>query len=420
VTRCMLLFLLLTVGRAAAQGVPVDDPEALAQLAVERQPGVEALRAKVDALGQVASVARVWTDPMVALEYSNVPVTAPWIGEHPMAGIQLRLQQAFPAPGQPKARAAAADAAVGAAEADVAALENALRGEVRGRYWDLALLRQMKGVTADHVVDLDGLIDAVSVRYRVGAADQHDLLQLQLRRDRLAETLPDLDATAEAVQAALNGALARDPRPPIGTPPASPVEALPGTPEERIAALAAHPELAVLAAHAAAERAEAERARAEALPGPTVWLGYRIRAPQDSGDPGTNLATAGVSVPLPAASSRRWAGMAAAAEARARSAEEASRARAARLEALLAAAEARHARSLARAAAYRESLEAAARAALSSTRSAYEVDRAGFADLIRAEIDLLDVQRARLQAEAEAASTRSEILTLLNTPGATP
>jgi outer membrane protein TolC len=420
VTRCMLLFLLLTVGRAAAQGVPVDDPEALAQLAVERQPGVEALRAKVDALGQVASVARVWTDPMVALEYSNVPVTAPWIGEHPMAGIQLRLQQAFPAPGQPKARAAAADAAVGAAEADVAALENALRGEVRGRYWDLALLRQMKGVTADHVVDLDGLIDAVSVRYRVGAADQHDLLQLQLRRDRLAETLPDLDATAEAVQAALNGALARDPRTPIGTPPASPVEALPGTPEERIAALAAHPELAVLAAHAAAERAEAERARAEALPGPTVWLGYRIRAPQDSGDPGTNLATAGVSVPLPAASSRRWAGMAAAAEARARSAEEASRARAARLEALLAAAEARHARSLARAAAYRESLEAAARAALSSTRSAYEVDRAGFADLIRAEIDLLDVQRARLQAEAEAASTRSEILTLLNTPGATP
>ncbi len=419
-TRCMLLFLLLTVGRAAAQGVPVDDPEALAQLAVERQPGVEALRAKVDALGQVASVARVWTDPMVALEYSNVPVTAPWIGEHPMAGIQLRLQQAFPAPGQPKARAAAADAAVGAAEADVAALENALRGEVRGRYWDLALLRQMKGVTADHVVDLDGLIDAVSVRYRVGAADQHDLLQLQLRRDRLAETLPDLDATAEAVQAALNGALARDPRTPIGTPPASPVEALPGTPEERIAALAAHPELAVLAAHAAAERAEAERARAEALPGPTVWLGYRIRAPQDSGDPGTNLATAGVSVPLPAASSRRWAGMAAAAEARARSAEEASRARAARLEALLAAAEARHARSLARAAAYRESLEAAARAALSSTRSAYEVDRAGFADLIRAEIDLLDVQRARLQAEAEAASTRSEILTLLNTPGATP
>ncbi len=419
-TRCMLLFLLLTVGRAAAQGVPVDDPEALAQLAVERQPGVEALRAKVDALGQVASVARVWTDPMVALEYSNVPVTAPWIGEHPMAGIQLRLQQAFPAPGQPKARAAAADAAVGAAEADVAALENALRGEVRGRYWDLALLRQMKGVTADHVVDLDGLIDAVSVRYRVGAADQHDLLQLQLRRDRLAETLPDLDATAEAVQAALNGALARDPRTPIGTPPASPVEALPGTPEERIAALAAHPELAVLAAHAAAERAEAERARAEALLGPTVWLGYRIRAPQDSGDPGTNLATAGVSVPLPAASSRRWAGMAAAAEARARSAEEASRARAARLEALLAAAEARHARSLARAAAYRESLEAAARAALSSTRSAYEVDRAGFADLIRAEIDLLDVQRARLQAEAEAASTRSEILTLLNTPGATP
>ena len=55
----------------------------------------------------------------------------------------------------------------------------------------------------------------------------------------------------------------------------------------------------------------------------------------------------------------------------------------------------------------------AARAALDSTSSAYSVDRAEFADLIRAEIDLLDVRRQLLRAEAESAGARAEIITLL-------
>ena len=105
--------------------------------------------------------------------------------------------------------------------------------------------------------------------------------------------------------------------------------------------------------------------------------------------------------------------MAAAAEARARAAEEEAEGVKARLDAALAAAQARYDRAAQRARAYRESLEAAARAALDSTSSAYSVDRAEFADLIRAEIDLLDVRRQRLRAEAESAGARAEIITLL-------
>jgi outer membrane protein, heavy metal efflux system len=423
--RCLSLALavILSTAVASAQSLPIDDPEVLAQLAVDQQPGLDALRARIDSLEQVASVAGVWMDPMLMLEFSNLPVTAPWIDQHPMSGIQLKLQQRFPAPGQTKARAGAADARVDVAGASVAALENRLRGEVRGRYWDLALVRQLRDVTREHVAELDGLLESVQVRYQVGAANQHDLLQLQLRRDRLAETLPDFDARADIVQAVLNGALARDPAFLISTPNDSPVDALPGTAADRASLLDAHPALRVLHARAQAERAEADRARAEALPGPTAWLGYRIRAPQMNGDPGTNLASVGVSVPLPAASTRRWNGMAGAAEARALAAEEMAQARKVRLTAMLAASETKHARAVDRATAYRDSLESAARAALDSTRSAYQVDRAGFADLIRAEIALLDVKRHRLRAQAEAASARAEILTLLgrkDAAGATP
>lgn len=412
----LIVLLTLPIGRAFA----ADDPEALAELAVRDQPALEAVRARVAGLKAAASVARVWTDPMLGVELSNVPVLAPSIDQHPMAGIQLRAQQGFPAPGLPQARAEAADARVDAARSDEAVLANALRGEVRARFWDLALLRQLQAVTADHVAELDSLIDSVGVRYQVGAADQHDLLQLQLRRDRLAQTLPDLAASAEAVQAALNGALARDPGVAIDTPGSLAPAELPGTPESRRQALTAHPELAMLAARAEADRAEANRARAERVPGPTVWLGYRIRAPQANGDAGDNLVSAGVSVPVPAASGKRWNGMAAAAEQRARAAEQQADAVLVRLTAALAAAETRHTRAVANADTYRDALEAAADAALESTLSAYQVDRAGFADLIRAEIDLLDVRRQRLRAEADANSARADILTLLSGQEPTP
>ena len=422
----LILPLLLGVapGLAAAR---VDDPEALADLAVEQQPSIDAIEARVEALQAVASAARVWTDPVIGVELSNLPVTAPWFDQHPMAGVQLKLQQRFPAPGQTRARAAAAGARIDATSAERDVLANALRGEVRSRYQDLALVRQLRDLTAVHVTELDRLIGAVEARYQVGGADQHDLLQLQLRRDRLAEVLPDLDARADAITATLNGALARDPATPIGTPDASPVEPLPGDASSRAAALAQHPRLAVLKAQAAAERAEADRARTEAVPGPTAWLGYRIRAPQTNGDPGSNFASAGVSLPLPAASTRHWTAMASAAEARARAAEQAAAATEARLLAQLAAAEARYTRAADRAAAYRDSLESSARAALDSTSSAYSVDRAGFADLIRAEIDLLEVRRQRLRAEADVAQARAEIVTLLGdarpasgSPGGSP
>lgn len=405
--------LLLVSPPSLAAEADVDDPQVLADLAVQRQPSIEALRDGVVALEAVASVARLWSDPRLAAELSNLPVAAPWIDQHPMAGIQFKLQQMFPAPGELRARAAAADAQVDAADAQIAVLSNALRGEVRARYWDLALVRQLRAITGEHVAELDGLLGAVEVRYQVGVASQHDLLQLQLRRDRLAEALPDFDARATVLVAALNGALAREPDTVITTPATSPVLALPGDAAARIQAVSQHPDLLALQARAAAERAEAARVLAEATPEPSVWLGYRVRAPQSSGDPGTNFVTAGLSVPLPIAATRRGNAMASAAEARARAAESTAASKQQRLEAALAGSEARHARAAARAEAYRSSLEASARAALDSTANAYQVDRADFADLIRAEIDLLDVRRQRLRSEAEAASARAEVLTLL-------
>ncbi len=417
--RFSLLLLFVLVGVPHARAADVDDPEVLANLAVERQPGLDALAAQTDAMRAVATTARLWMDPMLGAELSNLPITTPILGAHAMSGLQFKLQQTFPAPGEIRSRTATAEARVLASERDWDAAANALRGEVRARYQDLAVLRQLEAVTRAHLADLDRLIGAVDARYRVGSADQHDLLQLALRRDRLGEFLADFSAKQEMVLASINGALARDPATPITTPELSALVPLPQDAAARQEALGSHPDLERLRSMAAVARAEAEQARFEANPEPTVWLGYRVRTEVPNGDPGTNFVTAGVSVPLPFASTKKYRALAQAAEARARAADESVASRQARLLSMLAAAEAQYARAAQRAGTYRTLLEPAARAALDSTSSAYQVDRAAFADLVRAEVDLLDVQRARLLAESEAASARADILTLLG-PSAAP
>ena len=409
----LLATLSLSVANAQELAPAVDDPEALAALAVQAHPSLAAMESRTDALRAAATTARLWSDPILGAELSNLPVTNPILGAHAMSGLQFKIQQRFPGPGELKARAATAERRITAAERDVDAAANALRGEVRGRYYDLALLRQLEVVTTDHLAQLDGLIDAVDSRYRVGVASQHDLLQLSLRRDRLAEVLRDFPSHQAQVTAAINGALARDPATPIRTQATTEVVELPADAAARIADLTAHPDVARLQAQAAVARAEAEQARVEANPEPTVWLGYRVRAAVPNVDPGTNFVTAGVSVPLPFASTRKWRAMASVAEAHARAADEAAAGVQTRLAASLAAAEAAYARATERAATYRSKLQPAAEAALESTLSAYRVDRAAFADLVRAEVDLLDVRRQALRAEAEAATARATVLTLL-------
>lgn len=402
---------------SAVSTIEVDDPIALAEFAVAGHPSLEALEARTEALSALAGASRLWTDPVVGLELSNLPVTRPLLDSHPMAGVQMKLSQRLPGPGEPAARAALADGRVRLSARSVDEAANALRGEVRRGYWQLALTRQLRGITEAHIAQVDGLVQAVRARYEVGGVAQHDLLQLELRLDRLSQQVLDLDQRESALLALLNGALARDPASPIGTPERTPLALLSGTLDSRQAALGDNPKLLLLDDRADLGRLEQERARIERAPEPSVWLGYRVRVAQDNGDPGTNFVTAGVSVPLPAASTRRWKAEELAASARTRASEEAGEATRIRLAASLSAAESRHARALARAAAWRDALVPAAQAALDSTLVAWRVDRATFADLIRAEVELLDLQRELRRSEAEAALARVDIETLL---GATP
>ena len=408
---------ILIVGTGAVAADDGGAPgEALVRRALDSNPTMDSLRLRIDALRQRSVQAGALPEPMLGVEYSNVPVTAPVPGNHPMSGLQLRLQQTLLFPGTVPRRVAAAEAGIAIGEASYEEGRVALAAAVRRAYWRLALARQLRALTEEHVAQAGRLIEAVRAGYEVGKAGQHDLLNLQVLEDRLTDDLRDFDRLERELTAALSAAVHEEGTLLLETPTRTRVPPLPGDLDEiSRRALHGNPALARLDATAAAELAAAELARREAWPDMILWAGYRVRAPVDAVDDGIDQATVGVSVPLPTSSARRWGGREAEHEALARAARSDAAATRDGIRAGLDAAIARWDRAAAKASTYRDQLIPDARTTLDATFSAYQVGRADYASLFQAEVQLLDLERAARVAESEAVLAEVDVTMLLGT-----
>jgi outer membrane protein, heavy metal efflux system len=392
--------------------------ENLVTQALAAHPSVEAAQLRVDALEHRAVRALAWPEPVLGLEYGAMPLTAPYPGVHPMSGVQLRLQQSFPAPGTVGQRGAAAEARIPVAEASLAGVQVELAAAVRRTWWQLALTRKLRSVTVEHVALVEQLLDTVRASYEVGRAGQHDLLGLQVLAGRLTDDLGEFDRRERELLASLTAALAQDGELTINSP--ADLRGLSPLPD--VAALVPvassdNPSLRGLAAAADAERAAAATARREAWPDLTLWVGYRLRAAVDGVDEGVDQVSVGVSVPLPTATKKRWRRAEEEHEALARAADAEGSAHSDRIRADLEIALARWERAMERTEVYETSLIPAAQASLDAAQSAYRVGQTGFATLYQAEIQLLDLQRTVCVAAVDAHLAEVEVARLLGVAG---
>lgn len=402
----IIVCLLVTPGSVGAE----PSPEPLVRRALEVHPSIEGLEAQVEALEHGVQRSRALPEPVVALEYSNMPVDAPYPGAHPMSGVQMRVQQGLLAPGTRPRREEAAHRRVAVGEAAVAEARTRLAAAVRSAYWQLALIRQQRELTVEHLALVDQLVETVRASYEVGGAGQHDLLNLGVLRRQLDDRLGEFDRRERELLAALGSALDTSPPPAIETPALTPAAAIPGTLEELVgAAVSGNPTLARLEALGQAERASAVAAEREAWPDPAVWAGYRGRAPVGEVDDGVNQVSVGFSIPLPTSARARWGAQEAAHEALARASDAEAAAVLAELRAGLDGSLARLERATGKATFYRDDLIPAARDALDATLSAYRVGRADFASLVAAQVQLLDLERTARDADAQAVLATVEI-----------
>ncbi len=410
----MAVAVLLGLGNPAWAEDPDATLRALQTEAVDANPSLDALGAQARALSHRADVAGAWMDPMVAIEYANAPLTTGWIGDHAMGGVQLKVEQTLrPRRWSEQSRAVLerrADAA--GHNQDEAALM--LQASVARTWWLLGRTRQLEAVTEAHLALVEELLASARVHYETATLGQHAVLRLEVLRDQLADELEDFAQTERALRAGLTGALSRDGAPDaFDTPPSLAALTAPPAQDWRALATVNRPVLARLASDEQTADASAVLARTEARIDPTVWAGYRLRTVQTEMDPGTDLVSIGIGLPLPVGSKKRALG----AEAAAR--EESSMARAQQaavldtIEADTRAVLAAWARAHRKATTYDERLLPGARAVLETTQSEFRVGRADFASLFEAEVALLALERARIVAIVDTHLHRAEATALL-------
>ena len=381
--------LLLVLSALAA-----DDPAVLAREAIQAHPGVVALSAQADALRHTAAISDLWADPTVRLEYSNVPLNAPGLGNHPVSGVQLQLVQPLPSPGAMPLREDVADAGVAIAEQRILVAVRDLEEQVHIGFWRLTLTRELTELTTRHVQRADELLDAVRSRYEVGDSGQSTLLRLEVLRNRLADELLDHAAVEQALVAALAQTVGRSE---FETGPLDAV-APTGNPETWLEAAQDHPALVQLRLEAEKAERAADLAVAEARPQVSVWAGYRVRTLQADD---TDLVSIGLGAPLPRNQGRRSHAGAAACMDQAYAARMQEEALLDAFEAELTQAHAAWTRASDRHIHWSTVLVPGGEAALEAALSDYRVGKAEFSVLYDAEAVLLELERGLLVAAAE-------------------
>ncbi len=384
--------------------------DALVAEALARNPDIEAMQARTRELDELAAVSGRWSDPRLSVAYLNAPVDSFRIDETPMAGVEFKLQQRLPEWGSTGASKAVAVRRTERSRHARAEVETRLRRSIEGLYWRLALSRQLEQLTRRHLDRTVELVRAVRARYEVGRAGQNALLRLEVLVQRLEDDLRDHARTQRTLSAGLARALARDADAGFETPVV--VEAIPveGDPASWLAlAKASRPELAEIREEVKEEGEAARLSRTKLLPGVDVWVAYRLRTVETPVDDGTDFFSAGVTIPIPVGSGPT----ALAGESARFAARDSARARLAstldRIEADLITADASWQRAWEKAQTYASSLIPAARAALETTLNDFSVDRAEFSTLYEAEIDLLTLERAHLEAVVETRLQRAAV-----------
>ena len=332
-----------------------------------------------------------------------------------MSGIQFKLQQTFTYPGKLALRQEVAEGSVRQERKSLAEKKVQLATAIQQSYYQLALFRQLKKLTQEHIKLIAQFTDVVRIKYEVGKAGQQDLLRMQVLTAKLKDELNNFDRDENALSAVINSALHRPTQTSISTPTTLNREA-PQLTEKQLMELATkhRPLLARYTEMARTRNAAARRAAKEGYPDFTAWLGYRVRIAAGQ-DPGTDFVSLGMAMPLPFSYERKWGSEERHQQMLARSAMADRKAALDGIRGKIGKVLSQWRRAVQKSTNYRSKLMPLAHRALDATFAAYQVDRTGFASLYQAEVQLLNFERAIRLSDAKAAQSRVAIEGLIGT-----
>ncbi|MCY3870725.1 MAG: TolC family protein [Gemmatimonadetes bacterium] len=284
------------------------DLDALIQEAVENNPNLSVLRARLAAFEAKIPQAGALEDPSFRFEVSNMPLSDFNLSSSPMSGNQFVVSQKFSLPGKQRARERSAQFASDSVAWLLRDRELAIVNAVKQPFFDLAYVIRAIAIMEKNRVLLQDLVRIARTKYAVGKGLQQDVLKAQVSLSALDTELIALRAKKQLAEARLNLVLNRSPQSPLGAPPDSiGLSSMPMTIDVLLAhADEGHPSLKAMDQSILMWQAEVEVAKRNLWPDMTVSLGYRQRVFAVN-DPvkGSDFISVGVGIPLPVFGGRK-------------------------------------------------------------------------------------------------------------------
>lgn len=278
---------------------PVED---YIQFALRQNPGVQAARKRIEAAAMRVPQAASLKDPMLDVTgwpfYPNVPQTASG-----RMTADVTVSQEVPWFGKLSTLAAAAEAEVNAARAQLAAAELRTIEDVKRAYYELYFVQKAIRVITEDRDTLSELIEVANSLYITGKTSQQDVLRLQAELSRVDGDLIQMEQMRASAQADLAQVLHISPETPLeAVETLSPADAPSDLDVLYRQAVAARPELHAMLAEIERDQRLVERARLEYYPDANFKFGWgemtTSRAIAPTADGIDNL-TVGLSVNVP-------------------------------------------------------------------------------------------------------------------------
>lgn len=408
------IFVLFSSRVDAQEALPLTLADAVA-LALDREPGEAAYRARAESLAEQAIVAGQLPDPTLRLGLANFPIESGGFATEGMTQGQLGIRQSFP-PGKTRSLSTRQFQSLSqemnrTADARTRDVLTAVRSAwLDAFYWESAhsILAAARPYFEDLVIVTQSL-------YAVGKKDQQDVLRSELEMSRFDDRLIDVDRQRAQARAMLAQWIADASTRPIARhlPPWDRL------PELQILqdGLVNHPAIRAADAKIEAQEAGVRLAEERYKPGWAVDLGYGYRdGSLPDGSPRSDFVSLSVTVDLPVFHKNRQDRRFAAALSERRAATESKEELIRRLSSQLSAEFSRWGELSRRIELYERRILLQVEGQSKAALAAYQSDAGDFADVMRSAIDELDARLEHIRLQTERAQSYAVLANLGGIP----
>lgn len=285
-------------------------PERAVAIALEGNPGLAQIRARAEAMAAIPSQEGTLPDPTLSFGALWLPTASGLsLDRDDFTMLEVGVSQAIPFPGKLALKQKAAGFEAEAAAHTVEEARLRLARDVNIRWWQILSVHRSLLVIADTERLLQQLVEIADTQYRVGEGFQQDVLSAQLELARLVQLKARHIGLHRAEMARLNALLNRPADSPLPLPDAVDTR-LPDIRSDadlREQGEQSRPLLAERRSALDAARSRLELAKKDFYPDFTLGTAYAFRQNTPSGQSRSDFASFQLSMSLPIYADRKQA-----------------------------------------------------------------------------------------------------------------